>query len=329
MSRKRKFITAASTFAVALGVGFVMQYGDAVASRLQLADASAPTAITPADIVMPLEASLTPSFVMPQATPPLDIPVLVLLAALNSVDENLFIPEIVAPSAIPEQICDVVMDATVLRLAMVALSVTAPCEQNAAITIHHQGLMFTILADAAGTTDILVPAMVKDAFFIAAFESGAGAVASVGVPELANFDRAALQWQGVNAVQLHALEFGADYDTDGHIWSASAGDLDFVTLSQAGFLVRLGDDTRDSPLMVEVYTFPTGTTLRDGSVALSVEAEVTAENCERDVAAQSIQIDPASIPIAIDLTMTMPKCDAVGEFLVLKNMFKDLTLAAK
>ena len=189
--------------------------------------------------------------------------------------------------------------------------------------------MFTILADAAGTTDILVPAMVKDAFFIAAFESGAGAVASVGVPELTNFDRAALQWQGVNAVQLHALEFGADYDTDGHIWSASAGDLDFVTLSQAGFLVRLGDDTRDSPLMVEVYTFPTGTTLRDGSVALSVEAEVTAENCERDVAAQSIQIDPASTPIAIDLTMTMPKCDAVGEFLVLKNMFKDLTLAAK
>ena len=329
MSRKRKFITAASTFAVALGVGFVMQYGDAVASRLQLADASAPTAITHADIVMPLEASLTPSFVMPQATPPLDIPVLVLLAALNSVDENLFIPEIVAPSAILEQICDVVMDATVLPLAMVALSVTAPCEQNAAITIHHQGLMFTILADAAGTTNILVPAMVKDAFFIAAFESGAGAVASVGVPELANFDRAALQWQGVNAVQLHALEFGADYDTDGEIWSASAGDLDFVTLSQAGFLVRLGDDTRDSPLMVEVYTFPTGTTLRDGSVALSVEVEVTAENCERDVAAQSIQIDPASIPIAIDLIMTMPKCDAVGEFLVLKNMFKDLTLAAK
>ena len=81
--------------------------------------------------------------------------------------------------------------------------------------------------------------------------------------------------------------------------------------------------------MVEVYTFPTGTTSRDGSVALSVEAEVTAENCGRDVAAQSIQIDPASTLIAIDLTMTMPKCDAVGEFLVLKNMFKDLTLAAK
>jgi hypothetical protein len=105
--------------------------------------------------------------------------------------------------------------------------------------------------------------------------------------------------------------------------------LDFVTPSQAGFLVRLGDDTRDTPLMVEVYTFPTGTVSRDGSVALTVEAEVTAENCGRDVAAQSIQIDRSSTPTAIDLTMTMPECDAVGEFLVLKNMFKDLTLAAK
>ena len=34
-------------------------------------------------------------------------------------------------------------------------------------------------------------------------------------------------------------------------------------------------------------------------------------------------------PSAIDLTMTLPDCDAIGEFLVLKNMFEDLTLAAK
>ena len=329
MSRKKNLITAASTFSVALGVGFVMQYGSAGASRLQPAEDLSATVILPADIVMPVEASLALPLFMPQATPLLDIPVPVQLAALNSVDENLFIPEIAAPAAIPEKSCEVAMGATVLPLAMVALSVTAPCEPNAALTIHHQGMMFTILTDAAGTTDILVPAMAQDAFFIAAFESGDGAVTSAEVPELANFDRAALQWQGVNAVQLHALEFGADYDTDGHVWSASSGELDFVAPSQAGFLVRLGDESRDTPLMVEVYTFPTGTVSRDGSVALTVEAEVTAENCGRDVAAQSIQIDPTSAPIAIDLTMTMPECDAVGEFLVLKNMFKDLTLAAK
>jgi hypothetical protein len=79
--------------------------------------------------------------------------------------------------------------------------------------------------------------------------------------------------------------------------------------------------------MAEVYTFPTGTTSLDGSIALSVEAEITDANCGRAIAAQSIRIDPLSEPTAIDLNM--PECSAVGEFLVLKNMFKDLTLASK
>ena len=30
-----------------------------------------------------------------------------------------------------------------------------------------------------------------------------------------------------------------------------------------------------------------------------------------------------------DLTLTLPGCDAVGDFLVLQNMFEDLTLAAR
>ncbi|MFT5065075.1 MAG: hypothetical protein ACI9TA_000684 [Reinekea sp.] len=329
MSRKKKFMTAASTFFVALGIGFVMQYGDAVASRLQPTDGLTANAITPDDLVMPQEATVIGSVAIPQVTLPLDIPIPAKLAALDTVSGSLAIPEIAAPGVIPDQVCAVSMDATVLPLAMVSISVAASCLPDSAVTIHHQGMMFTILTDTAGMADVLVPAMAEDAFFISAFEGGEGAVTSVIVPELANFDRAALQWQGMNAVQLHAREFGADYGTDGHVWAASAGKLDFVTPPQAGFLVRLGDDTRDTPLMVEVYTFPTGTVSRDGSVALSVEAEVTAENCGRDVAAQSIQIDPSSTPTAIDLTMTMPECSAIGEFLVLNNMVKDLTLASK
>lgn len=332
MSRKKKFVTAATTFSVALGIGFVMQYGDVVASRIQPEGGSA-RQVMPGDIPVPMESNLTAALAIPQSaqTQPLNIPVPVpvRLAALDAVADSLTVPAIVAPSAVPLPACSVMMDATVLPLAMVSLSVNAPCQPNAAMTIHHQGMMFTVLTDDAGMTDILVPAIAQDAFFISVFEGGEGAVTSVAVPELANFDRAAVQWQGVNGVQLHALEFGADYDTDGHVWAASVGELDFVAPSQAGFLVRLGDETRDTPLMAEVYTFPSGAVSRDGTVALSVETEVTAQNCGRDISAQSIQIDPTSSPTAIDLTMTMPECDAIGEFLVLKNMFKDLTLAAK
>jgi len=62
---------------------------------------------------------------------------------------------------------------------------------------------------------------------------------------------------------------------------------------------------------------------------LTVEVEVTQENCGREIAAQSIQLNAGLEPSAIDLTMTLPDCNAIGEFLVLKNMFEDLTLAAK
>ena len=190
-------------------------------------------------------------------------------------------------------------------------------------------MMFSQLTDEDGRMEVVVPALAQEAFFISAFAGGEGAVASTPVPELANFDRAALQWQGVNAVQLHALEFGADYGTDGHVWAAAARELDFVNLPKAGFMTSLGDVRVQNGLMAQVYTFPSGQFNQDGTVALSVEAEITAENCGRDIAAQSIQLNPLQEPTAIDLTMTMPDCDTIGEFLVLKNMFKDLTLAAK
>ena len=81
--------------------------------------------------------------------------------------------------------------------------------------------------------------------------------------------------------------------------------------------------------MAEIYTFPSGMTAVSGDIVLNVEAEVTARNCGRSVAAQSIQISPISDPTIMDLTMAMPECVAIGEYLVLKNMFEDLTLAAK
>lgn len=320
MSKKKSLITAASTFSVALGIGFVMQYGGAVASRFQ--PAPEPVLVLP-EMVVPQQSSMILD--MPEMVIPAPETAIIELAALEDVE----VPEIMAPSAVPEPVCDVEMSADTLPMAMVAVSLTAPCQPNAAVTIHHQGMMFSQLTDADGRVDVIVPAMAQEAFFISAFAGGEGAVASTPVPDLANYDRAALQWQGVNAVQLHALEFGADYGTDGHVWAAAARELDFVNPPQAGFLTVLGDIRAQNALMAEVYTFPSSQFNQDGTVALSVEAEITAENCGRDIAAQSIQLNPLQEPTAIDLTMTMPDCDAIGEFLVLKNMFKDLTLAAK
>ena len=59
--------------------------------------------------------------------------------------------------ATTETSCEIEMTANTLPLAMVALSINAPCNKSAAVTIHHQGLMFAYLTDEEGRLGILAP----------------------------------------------------------------------------------------------------------------------------------------------------------------------------
>ncbi len=361
----RKAITAGTTFSVALSIGFAMQYGDAVASRIGV-DEPIGGPSTQIDISGVNAASLSP-FAAP-ARPPVDqiamapipqeiavptmqvpdvrltkadaadkpmaataaeekpIRVAATSKAAPGTDAMIDTPTLMQPMVAS---CAPVMTATVQPLAMVKLKLADVCHISTPVTIHHQGMMFSLITDETGTVEVDVPALARDALFIADFKTGKGAAASVMVPDLDGIDRAVLQWQGEDGVQLHALEFGAGYDDAGHVWSASTGDLSAAETGQGGFLKTLGDAGVNEALLAEVYTYPTGQSARDGQIVLNVEAEITSRNCGRDVAAQSIQIGPDHPASAIDLTMTMPGCDAIGEFLVLKNMFADLTLAAK
>lgn len=362
MSRARQFIMAGGTFSVALGIGFVMQNGDALAGRFAeevpvptvlsqpiiAAMPSVPVGRLPASainmdvvtiavladpVVQPKDPVLVstalpddtaaPSFAMDQVE----------LAAVetggtltDAMPESLPVPPS-DPVAL-EPVCDAALTATAAPAAMVDLLLSAPCSPDAAVVIHHQGMMFTVLTDSAGIAQVSVPALAEGSVFVAELANGQGAAASLIVPELAGFDRAVLQWQGAGGMELHALEFGASYTDAGHVWSGAARDAAAAMAGEGGFITRLGDDRAENALIAEVYTFPSGTTARDGTVDLSVEAEVTAANCGRDVAAQSIQIIPNSPPAVVDLTMTMPDCAAVGEFLVLNNMLQDLTVAS-
>lgn len=119
---QKKLLTAVSTFSVALGIGFVMQYGDAVASRLQ---PQTDIAISPSDVVAPQQASLAINVPVPSISQTLDIPVPVVLAALDTAGQasGRLIDD--ATGVVPQPACDVTMNAQVLPLVMVALSINA------------------------------------------------------------------------------------------------------------------------------------------------------------------------------------------------------------
>ena len=127
MSRKKNLRTAASTFAVALGIGFIMQYGDAVASRFQPEqEAKAPVVITP-EMVIPADVVAANSFAIPEVVSDMPADETIALAALNTSLSEVPAPVFEAPEALAAPDCSVEMTADALPMAMVALSVSAPC----------------------------------------------------------------------------------------------------------------------------------------------------------------------------------------------------------
>ena len=64
-----------------------------------------------------------------------------------------------------------------------------------------------------------------------------------------------------------------------------------------------------------------------GDIALSVDIEITASNCYKDIEAQTLQTSRGEKIAVHTLDMSMPTCDAVGDFLMLKKLVNDMKVA--
>jgi hypothetical protein len=343
MSKKRLVSMVSGTVLSALAIGFFMQRGETAAPRnlvlplpspiqqvvLKPAVPASPTVSAGGDVVT---RSDTPNLVLASAVAPVMIPPslpeprlgagLGAGTAIATLPGNSTLP---TDPVMPRLGCNVTATATPGPKAMVDLQVSAPCFPNEQVTVHHNGMLFTQMTDDAGNLSVKVPALSQRAVFIVALADGKGTVALTNVPALADYDRVAIQWSGRAGFQIHALEFGAAYGGPGHVWSGAApGDQ-----KNSGFVTRLGNPDTLAPQMAEVYTFPSGTTSKSGVVALSVEAEVTQENCGRDISAQSLELRGRSSLRSRDLVMAMPDCSGLGDFLVLNNLVDDLKIAAR
>lgn len=321
-----RYITIGGTFVCALGIGYFMQnaagqndpaapVSDAVA-RAEFKPLSESILPTGSGVEVSALATIPQdpaSMRMPSAAP-FDVASLV-----DSPAEAGFDPSAAA--------CAVTANAAVEAGAMVRFSVSAPCFPNERAVIHHNGMMFTDVTNDAGEIETMVPALSEQAFMMVEFASGDGAVASVTVSSLMFYDRVVLQWSGSTGLQLHAREYGAEYGADGHVWSGATRDVSAAALGEGGFITLLGDADTLAPRMAEVYTFPTGTASRAGDIDLSVEAEVTAQNCGQDIEGQAIEVNAAERVRTQYLTLAVPDCTTIGDFLVLNNLVDDLKIA--
>lgn len=206
--------------------------------------------------------------------------------------------------------------------ALIEVSLSAPCRAGERVTLHHGGLMLSETLDMQGNFTGVVPAFSERAVVIADFASGRDMDAQTWVPDLDAVDRVVLQWQGAPGLELHALEFGASYGQAGHVWREA------LPGQGEGDMLALGDAGQVAAHLAQVYTLPHAAARRGaGPVDISVEAEITNANCNQGISLQLIERRDQRLR-SRDLSLEMPDCAAVGDFLVLNNLVESLKVAS-
>ncbi|MDA7963712.1 hypothetical protein [Ruegeria sp.] len=302
----RNYVTMGGTVACALAIGYLMQYGPASQRKAAPGSERVASASGHASVLAGIE----------------DV---VLTSSPNAETASAKVPNTsstvsrIHPKVQPN--CKLSARASALPGANAQLRIKAPCHETAQVEIHHSGLTFTALTNAQGALTLTIPALSEYAIFLISLQDQTGTVATTHIPDIAEFDRVALQWRGETDLQLHALEFGASYGEAGHVWASPDA-------TGAGTIVHLGQ-VEANARNVQVYSYPKGTEPADGTIELSVEAEVTKTNCGQDLSVQALQLHGDDPLRSRDLTLTLPDCSRAGEFLVLNNLLEDLTIAAR
>lgn len=315
----RNYKTAVTTFIVALTTGFAMQNGYALASEFAKAEVGSKPVRD--ELIKTAQTELVAQSVLP------DQPKMPELK--NRTEQGYTPPKFTQDQELSALglACDVTFTTTKSVGAMVALDFKAPCSPNETVTVHHQGLAFTTTTSDEGHFSTSVPAMVEAAKFDVTLINGETVSSVANVPEIENFERVALQWTGDSGLRIHALEMGADYGERGHVWAKSPQSVARALQVRGGYITVLGGLDFPAAKHIEVYSFPSGQMQETGVVRLSVEAEVTANTCNKEITAQAMQASGDGGVSIVDLTLFMPACDTVGDFLVLNNILRDLKIA--
>lgn len=226
--------------------------------------------------------------------------------------------------------CEIFLDPSVRTGANVLLFLIAECKPNMPVTISHAGMEFTILTDADGTANVVVPALQRTAEITATFEDGSSQSTIALVTQISDVTRAVVTWRGNADLDLHAFEFGALPGSDGHIWPGSPRDYRSARLRGGGYLVELGDKSIEGGALAEVYTMPLGRLVTRGTVSMTLEVNNGSEVCGSDISARTIRTRPDNSAGLRRIRFTVPGCGggALAQFRV-AGAVDDIRLAAQ
>ncbi|OYU20354.1 MAG: hypothetical protein CFE34_00495 [Rhodobacteraceae bacterium PARR1] len=310
MDRKRSLVSIVAIVAVAIAAGHFVQ-----------SQATANAAGVTAEPALPMDTQATTPVVAVQAPVPKAQPPIVPVAMTTdaTVPETAVVDR--TPPAPLAEDCPIHLDLVPQDGAMLGVTLVAPCHAEERVILSHAGLTVTARTTATGSLFTALPALDMAGEVTVTFADKTRETAMMPMPELQDMQRFVVQWSGDDRFALNAFRDGATYGEVGHLTAQPLAMLDGIT--EAGTaVVALGDPSVPLPLLAEVYTLPT-----DGKADLTVEAQVTAQTCGRELLGEMLDSRNGKVT-AQELSMSMPDCDALGGFIVLNNPRGDLTLAS-
>jgi len=194
--------------------------------------------------------------------------------------------------------------------AILRIHVEAPCRPYAILTVAHAGITISGMTSHIGSFDTEFPALESPANVTVRVENGAPTILGAEVPDIDRFERVALGWEG-------DAEFRIVASRDGKRLKPG------TTLRE----MRLGDPAATPARMAEVFSYPVADETDPGIIRLALEVPVTKGNCGGEARARLVRKSPGFDPEAADLAVAVPDCSAVGEYLVLKNLLRDVRIA--
>lgn len=336
---KRKLARVVAILAVALGAGQLMQ---SLSHQDQATQVARSDTAQKAKDIEPLaagnEATAASALPAPALTPPRlpdngvvsatltgPVPAVPPAAVVDLAPPALpAAPQAAEPAVAAADPCATTLDLANGANAMIGLTLIAPCHPNERVVLKHAGLAVTGKTTATGALFVDIPAMQKDGQVEVLFKDGSKISNAVAVPEAADLRRFAVQWQADDAFVIHAFEDELGYDGPGDVSPANLHAPAPGLPAKGGFLTLLGDATTDLPLLAQIYTFPADPKAK---AVVVVEAPVTQASCGREILAETLFSSAGRVTIN-DLAAAMPGCDAIGDYLVLKNLVPDLNIAS-
>ncbi|MEL6523212.1 MAG: hypothetical protein AAFQ66_19725 [Pseudomonadota bacterium] len=218
----------------------------------------------------------------------------------------------------PTEPCTIDFTAKPSSYGMIDVQIKAPCYGDTQLEIAQGQLRYSARTDVAGYYSEMLPALAVSTSVSVAFADGWTSRAKVEFSEAFDFTRVALAWRGSRVMQLSAMENRAE------VSRANPGAADLASGETAGFLTTLGDPSLSDAWQVEIYSIPQQALSAIGKVDMSIQAEVTPENCGRNRSAYVLQpgFDQSDRPTA--LTVAMPGCHTAGRTVVLDHVLRDI-----